>query len=327
MANKPLVVVTRKLPEVIESRMIELFDARLRDDDTPMCGEELAKAIAVADVLVPTVTDRIDAELLGLASGRLKLIANFGAGVDNIDLDAAQRRAITVTNTPTVLTEDTADMAMAMILAVPRRLVEGEQLVSKGLWKGWGPTSMLGHRIWGKSLGSIGMGRSGIAVARRARGFGLSIHYHNRSQLPEAAERGLEATYWDSLDQMLAHMDIISVNCPHTPATYHLLSARRLALMKPHAYLVNTSRGEVVDECALTDMLREGRLAGAALDVFEHEPEINPALRALDNVLLLPHMGSATLEARVDMGEKVLINIRTFVDGHRPPDRVIAKLI
>ena len=327
MANKPLVVVTRKLPEVIEARMMELFDARLRDDDTPMCREDLAKVIRVADVLVPTVTDRIDAELLGLASGRLKLIANFGAGVDNIDLDAAQRRAITVTNTPTVLTEDTADMAMAMILAVPRRLVEGEQLVSKGLWKGWGPTSMLGHRIWGKSLGIIGMGRIGSAVARRARGFGLSIHYHNRSRLPEAAEQDLEATYWDSLDQMLAHMDIISVNCPHTPATYHLLSARRLALMKPHAYLVNTSRGEVVDECALTDMLREGRLAGAALDVFEHEPEINPNLRALDNALLLPHMGSATLEARVDMGQKVLINIRTFVDGHRPPDRVIAKLI
>ena len=327
MANKPLVVVTRKLPEVIEARMMELFDARLRDDDTPMCREELVKAIEIADVLVPTVADRIDEELLGLASRRLKLIANFGAGVDNIDLDAAQRRAITVTNTPTVLTEDTADMTMAMILAVPRRLVEGEQLVSKGLWKGWGPTSMLGHRIWGKRLGIIGMGRIGSAVARRARGFGLSIHYHNRSRLPEAAEQGLEATYWDSLDQMLAHMDIISVNCPHTPATYHLLSARRLALMKSHAYLVNTSRGEVVDECALTEMLREGRLAGAALDVFEHEPEINPNLRALENALLLPHMGSATLEARVDMGEKVLVNIRTFVDGHRPPDRVIAKLI
>ena len=327
MANKPLVVVTRKLPEVIEARMMELFDVRLRDDDTPMGREELAKAIEIADVLVPTVADRIDEELLGLASCRLKLIANFGAGVDNIDLDAAQRRAITVTNTPTVLTEDTADMTMAMILAVPRRLVEGEQLVSKGLWKGWGPTSMLGHRIWGKRLGIIGMGRIGSAVARRARGFGLSIHYHNRSQLPEAAEQGLGATYWDSLDQMLAHMDIISVNCPHTPATYHLLSARRLALMKSHAYLVNTSRGEVVDECALTEMLREGRLAGAALDVFEHEPEINPNLRALENALLLPHMGSATLEARVDMGEKVLVNIRTFVDGHRPPDRVIAKLI
>ncbi len=327
MANKPFVVVTRKLPEVIEARMMELFDVRLRDDDTPMGREELAKAIEIADVLVPTVADRIDEELLGLASCRLKLIANFGAGVDNIDLDAAQRRAITVTNTPTVLTEDTADMTMAMILAVPRRLVEGEQLVSKGLWKGWGPTSMLGHRIWGKRLGIIGMGRIGSAVARRARGFGLSIHYHNRSQLPEAAEQGLGATYWDSLDQMLAHMDIISVNCPHTPATYHLLSARRLALMKSHAYLVNTSRGEVVDECALTEMLREGRLAGAALDVFEHEPEINPNLRELENALLLPHMGSATLEARVDMGEKVLVNIRTFVDGHRPPDRVIAKLI
>ena len=327
MANKPLVVVTRKLPEVIEARMMELFDARLRDDDTPMSREELGKAIGIADVLVPTVTDRIDAELLALASRRLKLIANFGAGVDNIDLDAAQGRVITVTNTPAVLTEDTADMTMAMILAVPRRLVEGEQLVSKGEWKGWGPTTMLGHRIWGKRLGIIGMGRIGTAVARRARGFGLSIHYHNRCRLPESAEKGLEATYWDSLDQMLAHMDIVSVNCPHTPATYHLLSARRLALMKTHAYLVNTSRGEVVDEAALTDMLHERRLAGAALDVFEHEPAINPRLRELDNALLLPHMGSATLEARVDMGEKVLINIRTFVDGHKPPDRVIAKLI
>ena len=327
MAKKPLVVVTRKLPEVTEARMMELFDARLRDSDTPMLQEELAKAIAIADVLVPTVTDRIDAELLVLAGRQLKLVANFGAGVDNIDLNAAQSQNITVTNTPAVLTEDTADMTMAMILAVPRRLVEGEQLVSAGQWKGWGPTSMLGHRIWGKRLGIIGMGQIGTAVARRARGFGLGIHYHNRSRLPESAEQDLEATYWDSLDQMLAHMDIVSVNCPHTPATYHLLSARRLALMKPQAYLVNTSRGEVIDEDALTAMLREGRLAGAALDVFEHAPAINPKLRELDNVLLLPHMGSATLESRIDMGEKVLINIRTFVDGHKPPDRVIAKLI
>ena len=327
MTNKPVVVVTRKLPLVIEARMTELFDARLRADDTPMLSDELVDALATADVLVPTVTDRIDANLLDAAGNKLALIANFGAGVDNIDLDIAQRRNITVTNTPAVLTEDTADMAMAMILAVPRRLVEGQQLVSNDNWKGWSPTSMLGHRIWGKALGIIGMGQIGSAIARRARGFGIAIHYHNRNRLPATAEQDLGAVFWDSLDQMLAHVDILSVNCPHTPSTYHLLSARRLALMKPDAYLVNISRGEVIDEVALADMLREGRLAGAALDVFEHEPAINPKLRALDNVLLLPHMGSATLESRIEMGEKVLINIRTFVDGHHPPDRVIAKLI
>ena len=327
MTNKPVVVVTRKLPLVIEARMTELFDARLRADDIPMLSDELVDVLATADVLVPTVTDRIDANLLNAAGNKLALIANFGAGVDNIDLDIAQSRNITVTNTPAVLTEDTADMAMAMILAVPRRLVEGQQLVSNDNWKGWSPTSMLGHRIWGKALGIIGMGQIGSAIARRARGFGLAIHYHNRSRLPELAEQDLGAVFWDSLDQMLAHVDILSVNCPHTPSTYHLLSARRLALMKPDAYLINISRGEVIDEVALAEMLREGRLAGAALDVFEHEPAINPKLRALDNVLLLPHMGSATLESRIEMGEKVLINIRTFVDGHHPPDRVIAKLI
>ena len=327
MTNKPVVVVTRKLPLVIEARMTELFDARLRADDIPMLSDELVDALATADVLVPTVTDRIDANLLDAAGNKLALIANFGAGVDNIDLDIAQSRNITVTNTPAVLTEDTADMAMAMILAVPRRLVEGQQLVSNDNWKGWSPTSMLGHRIWGKALGIIGMGQIGSAIARRARGFGIAIHYHNRNRLPATAEQDLGAVFWDSLDQMLAHVDILSVNCPHTPSTYHLLSARRLALMKPDAYLINISRGEVIDEVALADMLREGRLAGAALDVFEHEPAINPKLRALDNVLLLPHMGSATLESRIEMGEKVLINIRTFVDGHHPPDRVIAKLI
>lgn len=307
--------------------MTELFDARLRADDIPMLSNELVDALATADVLVPTVTDRIDANLLNAAGNKLALIANFGAGVDNIDLDIAQSRNITVTNTPAVLTEDTADMAMAMILAVPRRLVEGQQLVSNDSWKGWSPTSMLGHRIWGKALGIIGMGQIGSAIARRARGFGIAIHYHNRNRLPATAEQDLGAVFWDSLDQMLAHVDILSVNCPHTSSTYHLLSARRLALMKPDAYLINISRGEVIDEVALADMLREGRLAGAALDVFEHEPAINPKLRALDNVLLLPHMGSATLESRIEMGEKVLINIRTFVDGHHPPDRVIAKLI
>ncbi|HJM61003.1 MAG TPA: D-glycerate dehydrogenase, partial [Alphaproteobacteria bacterium] len=275
-------------------------------------------------VLVPTVTDRIDAGMIAQAGERLKLIASFGAGVDHIDVASAHARGITVTNTPGVLTEDTADMTMALILSVPRRLAEGERLMRSGEWGGWGPTSMLGRRIWGKRLGIIGMGRIGNAVARRARGFGLSIHYHNRRRVPDTLEAELEATYWESLDQMLARMDIISVNCPHTPATYHLLSARRLAQLQPHAYIVNTSRGEVIDEAALTRMLREGKLAGAGLDVFEHEPAVNPKLLELESVVLLPHMGSATLEGRTDSGEKVIVNIKTFVDGHAPPDRVLA---
>ena len=326
-AKKPLVVVTRKLPEVIETRMMELFDTRLNHDDRPMSKSALIDSIAQADVLVPTVTDRIDASILSQAGPNLRLIANFGAGVDHIDLATARERGITVTNTPDVLTEDTADMAMALILAVPRRLAEGERLVRSGKWAGWGPTFMMGRRIWGKRLGIIGMGRIGQAVARRARGFGLSVHYHNRRRLHPEIEQELEATYWESLDQMLARMDVISIHCPHTPATYHLLSARRLQLLQPHAYVVNTARGEVIDENALTRMLQKGELAGAGLDVFEHEPAINQKLLDLDNVVLLPHMGSATLEARIDMGEKVLINIKTFADGHSPRDRVLASML
>jgi len=321
--KKPLVVVTRKLPDIIETRMMELFEPRLNLDDHAMTPQELIAAVSQADVLVPTVTDRIDAALLQHAGPRLKLVASFGTGVDHIDLAAARAKEITVTNTPGVLTEDTADMAMALILATTRRLVEGERLVREGRWQGWGPTLMLGHRLGGKRLGIIGMGRIGQAVARRARGFGLSIHYHNRRRVPEAVEQELEATYWESLDQMLARMDVISVNCPHTPATFHLLSARRLKLLRPHAILVNTARGEVIDEDELTRMLVAREIAGAGLDVFEHEPAINPKLLKLDNVVLLPHMGSATLEGRVDMGEKVIVNIKTFIDGHRPPDRVI----
>jgi glyoxylate reductase len=326
-AKKPLVVVTRKLPDVIETRLMELFDTRLNLDDKPMSKSALIEAVTQADVLVPTVTDRIDAGILSQAGANLRLIANFGAGVDHIDLATARQRGITITNTPDVLTEDTADMTMALILAVPRRLAEGERLVRSGKWAGWGPTFMLGRRIWGKRLGIIGMGRIGQAVARRAKGFGLSVHYHNRRRLHPEIENGLEATYWESLDQMLARMDVISVHCPHTPATYHLLSARRLQLMQPHAYVVNTARGEVIDENALTRMLQKGELAGAGLDVFEHEPAINPKLLELDNVVLLPHMGSATIEARIDMGEKVLINIKTFADGHNPPDRVLASML
>ena len=321
--KKPLVVITRKLPEQIEARMMELFDTQLRDDDEAMTKADLIAAVKSADVVVSTVTDRIDSGILAQSSPKLRLIANYGAGVDNIDLQTARQRGITVTNTPDVLTEDTADMAMALVLAVPRRLVEGERLVRSGDWSGWGPTTMLGHRIWGKRLGIVGLGRVGQAVARRARGFGLSIHYHNRRRVADGLEQALEATWWESLDQMLARVDIVSMHCPHTPATYHLLSARRLKLLREHAYVVNTSRGEVIDENALTRMLRAGELAGAGLDVFEHEPAVNPKLLELENVVLLPHMASATLEGRIDMGEKVLINIKTFVDGHQPPDRVI----
>jgi glyoxylate reductase len=327
MASKPLVVVTRKLPDPIETRMMELFQVKLNLDDKPLSQAQLIAAAKEADVLVPTVTDRIDSAVLSQAGPKLRLIASFGTGVDHIDLATARQRGITVTNTPGVLTEDTADMTMALILAVPRRLAEGERLIRSGNWSGWGPTTMLGHRIWGKRLGIIGMGRIGTAVARRARGFGLAIHYHNRKPVHADLEAELEATYWESLDQMLARMDIISINCPHTPATYHLLSARRLKLLQRQTYIVNTSRGEVIDENALTRMLEKGEIAGAGLDVFEHEPAVNPRLLRLDNVCLLPHMGSATMEGRIDMGEKVIINIKTFADGHRPPDRVIEAMI
>jgi glyoxylate reductase len=321
------VVVTRKLPELVESRMRELFDVTLNASDAPMSRDQLAAAMRTASVLVPTVTDRIDKALLSLAGPQLKLVANYGTGVDNIDLETARNRGIIVTNTPGILTEDTADMTMALILMVPRRLVEGAAYLHEGHeWSGWSPTWMLGHRIWGKKLGIIGMGRIGRAVARRAKAFGLSINYHNRRRVPAAVEEELGATYWDSLDQMLAHMDIISVNCPHTPATFHLLSSRRLKLLKPTAYVVNTARGEVIDENALARMVEAGEIGGAGLDVFENEPAINPKLLKNNKVVVLPHLGSATLEGRLDMGEKVIINIRTFLDGHNPPDRVHAAM-
>jgi glyoxylate reductase len=328
--TKPIVIVTRKLPEPVETRMRELFETRLNIDDKPMTQAELVEAIKAADVLVPTVTDRIDQSVIAQAGKRLKLIANFGNGVDNIAVETAIDRGIAVTNTPNVLTEDTADMTMALLLAVPRRLIEGARVLSEGeSWSGWSPTWMLGKRIWGKRLGIIGMGRIGTAVARRARAFGLAIHYHNRRRVDEATEAELEATYWDSLDQMLARMDIISVNCPHTPATFHLLSKRRLQLMRPEAFIVNTARGEILDEDALVKCLESGALAGAALDVFEHEPAVNPRLIKLaraGKVVLLPHMSSATEEGRIEMGEKVIINIRTLMDGHKPPDRILPTL-
>ncbi len=324
---RPRVVVTRKLPEAVETRLRELFEVELNVDDRPMERDALAEAMGRADVLVPTLGDRIDAGLLARAGPDLKLIANYGAGVDHIDVETARRRGILVSNTPGVLTEDTADMTMALILAVPRRLMEGARLMAEDAWTGWAPSAMAGRRITGKRLGILGMGRIGQAVARRARAFGLSIHYHNRRRLHAEIEAGLEASYWESLDQMLARVDILSVNCPHTPATFHLLSARRLQLMKPTAYIVNTSRGEVIDENALARQLEAGRLAGAGLDVFEREPAVNPRLRGKDNVLLLPHMGSATEEGRLEMGEKVIINVKTFADGHRPPDLVVPAML
>jgi len=328
--KKPLVVVTRKLPDIIETRMCELFDTRLNMDDRPMSPAEIAEAAKIADVLVPTVTDRIDTGLIQAAGEQLKLIANFGNGVDNIDVLAAHERGIDVTNTPGVLTEDTADMTMALILSVMRRIVEGAHVIPGGEWGGWSPTWMLGRRITGKRLGIIGMGRIGQAVARRAQAFGLQIHYHNRRRVSSAIEEALEATYWESLDQMLARMDIVSINCPHTPATYHLLSARRLKHLRPQAILVNTARGEVIDEITLTRMLEAGEIAGAGLDVFEHEPAVSSKLTKLaaaGKVTLLPHMGSATTEGRIDMGEKVIINVKAFMDGHRPPDRVLPSML
>jgi glyoxylate reductase len=321
------VVVTRRLPEVVETRLKELFDVELRDDDTPMTTEQLADAMGRADVLVCTITDKIDVKLLGRAGEQLKLIANFGAGVDHIDVATARQRGIHVSNTPGVVTEDTADIVIALILAVTRRMAEGIRVAQSDSWGGWAPTAMLGGRIKGRRLGILGMGRIGQAVARRANAFGMQVHYHNRRRLRPEIEEELDATYWESLDQMVARVDVLSINCPHTPSTFHLMNARRLKLMKPTAVIVNTSRGEVIDENALTRMLRAGEIAGAGLDVFERGHEINPRLRELSNAILLPHMGSATLEGRIEMGEKVIVNIKTFADGHRPPDLVVPSML
>ena len=321
--TKPTVVVTRKLPDTVETRMMELFDVRLNVDDHPFTTDELIATSAMCDVLVPTLTDVLSAEVIAKFNPRLKMIANFGNGVDHIDVTAAQARGIMVSNTPDVLTDDTADMTMALIVGVPRRLVEGARMIREDRFTGWTPTHMLGHRLAGKRLGIIGMGRIGTAVARRARGFGMTVHYHNRRRLQPELEAEVEATYWESLDQMLARMDIVTIHCPHTPATFHLLSERRLKLLKPSSYVINTARGEIVDEKALIKLLQDGKIAGAGLDVFEHEPAVNPKLLAMDKVTLLPHMGSATIEGRINMGEKVIINIRAFADSHALPDRVL----
>lgn len=321
------VVVTRRLPEAVETRLSELFNVRLRESDAPMSRSELVSAIQEADVLVSTLSDTIDAPVLAQAGDRLKLIANYGAGVDHIDVETARSRGILVSNTPGVAADDTADMTMAMIIGATRRIPEGMRLLAKGEWTGWAPNALLGQRLGGKRLGILGMGRIGQAVARRAQAFGMQVHYHNRRRLRPEIEDALEATYWESLDQMVARMDVLTVHCPHTPGTFHLMNARRLKLMKPSAYLVNTSRGEVIDENALVRLLKAGDISGAALDVYEHGAEVNPELVALENVVLLPHMGSATIEGRLEMGEKVLINIKTFDDGHRPPDLVVPAML
>jgi len=329
-ARKPKIIVTRRLPDAVEARMGELFDTELNADDEPFSRARLIGAVKTAECLVPTVTDRIDRSLLGQAGEQLKLIANFGNGVDNIDIAAAAEKGIIVTNTPNVLTEDTADMTMGLMIAVARRFDEGVDAMREGRFRGWSPTWMLGRRIWGKRLGIVGMGRIGTAVARRARAFGLSIHYHNRSRVSEQVEQELDATYWESLDQMLSRVDVVSVNCPHTPATFHLLSARRIALMQPGSIIVNTARGEIIDQDALVRALQEDRLAGAGLDVLEHEPAVSEDLMALSRqgkAVILPHMGSATIEGRQEMGERVIINIRTWMDGHRPPDRILASMV
>ncbi len=325
--NKAKIIVTRRLPEIVETRMMELFDTKLNSDDHPFSSSELLNAVNEADIIVPTVTDKIDKNLLCSKNRKIKLIANFGAGVDHIDIEYAEKNKLIVTNTPGVLTEDTADMVMALILSVPRKLLKGERLIRSGDWKGWSPTHMMGSRIWGKRLGIIGMGRIGQAVARRAGGFGLNIHYHNRNRLPDVIEKSLKATYWEDLDQMLPKMDIISINCPSTADTFHLLSHERLTSLQSHAYIVNTSRGKVIDEDALAKLLEKGNIAGAGLDVFEREPAVSDSLLNAPNTVLLPHMGSSTVEARNEMGEKVIINIQTFLDGHKPPDRVLSEVL
>ena len=324
---KTKIILTRRLPDSVETRMRELFDATLNQTDQPFTEKQLIEAVKTAEVLVPTVTDNLNASIIEKAGPQLRLIASFGTGVDHIDVKAAREKGITVTNTPGVLSEDTADVALALILAVPRRILQGDAKIRSGQWHGWSPTGMLGHRINGKRLGIIGMGSIGQAIARRAKAFGMSIHYHNRKPVHQSTELELEATYWETVEQMLPRIDILSVNCPSTPATHHLLNKQRLSLLSPHTYLVNTGRGDVIEEKALIDLLSENKIAGAGLDVYEHEPSVTSDLIDLPNVVLLPHIGSATIEGRHAMGDKVIINIQTFLDGHTPPDRVVPAML
>ena len=325
--QKPKVVVTRRLPATVENRMKELFDVELNKNDIPMSAKELAIAMGKADILVPTISDTIDSKLLARAGENLRLIASYGAGFDHIDVQTARQRGILVSNTPGVLTDDTADMTLALMLGVMRRFQEGASLIQKKSWDGWSPSAMLGTRLGGKRLGILGMGRIGSAVASRAKAFGMEINYHNRKKLHPALEAPSDAIFWENFGSMLKEIDVLSINCPHTPSTFHMINGGRLSLMKESAFIVNTSRGEVIDENALARALKNKKLAGAALDVFEARKEVNPQLRNLPNVMLLPHMGSATDEARIEMGEKVIINIKTFIDGHRPPDQVVPAML
>lgn len=324
-SSKLSVVVTRRLPGVVENRLAELFDTTLNQTDTPFSHEQLTKALQTADVLIPTLSDKLDAETLAKAGKQLKLITNYGSGFDHIDIEAAHKHGIIVTNTPGLLSEDSADMTLALILTVMRRFKEGSAALQSGDWTGWSPSSFLGTSIGGKTLAIIGMGRVGMAVARRANAFGMKVIYHNRKPVHPEIERNLNATYIDKLDDMLPMADVLSIHCPNTPETHHLLNTKRLAMLKPTAFVINTARGSVIDETALIDALEQGALAGAGLDVFEKGAQVNPRLCGRDNVMLLPHMASATKEARVDMGEKVILNIKTFELGHRPPDQVLPK--
>ena len=321
------VALTRRLPDVVEKRLAQLFNVQFRKEDTQLTKQDLIDHMKDVDVLVPCISDVIDASMLAQAGKQLKLIANFGAGFDNIDVATALHRGILVSNTPDVVTEDTADMAMALMLSVTRQIPQGLTFMQSGRWDGWSPSAFLGSRLAGKRLGILGMGRIGRAIAVRAKAFGMEVHYHNRQRLHKNLEDQYDANYWVSLDQMVAHVDILSINCPHTPSTFHLMNARRLKLLKPDAVVINTSRGEVLDENALTNMLQHKEIAGAGLDVYERGREINPKLMKLQNVVLLPHISSATREGRLEMGEKVIINIKTFSDGHRPPDQVVPSML
>jgi len=321
--ERPSVRVTRTLLPAVEKRMAELFDTRFNADDVPLTRDALVAAMADCDVLVPTVTDTIDASIIAAAPPRLKLIASYGAGVNHIDLAAAKAKGIMVTNTPGVFTDDTADLTMALILNVPRRLGEGHRAMRNGEWSGWSPTGMLGHRIGGKTLGIIGLGRIGEAVAMRAKAFGMNIIYNKRSRLPASVEDELGVTFEPDIDRLVARSDIITLHCPLTADTNKIINADRIAHMKPNAYVINSSRGELIDEDALIAALQSGRIAGAGLDVYTHEPAVDSRFLSIANAVLLPHLGSATFEGREASGERVITNIRVWADGHRPPDQVL----
>ena len=325
--KKPKVIITRRLQDRVEKRMRELFNVDLSNAEYPISRQELLSAVKEADILVPTIGDKIDASILSAASSNLKLIANYGAGYDHIDIKTALQRGIIVTNTPSVLTTDTADMTMALILAIPRKLREGHEEMQSGSWKGWSPSAMIGMRITGKKLGILGMGRIGQAIAKRAKAFDLDINYHNRRRLHQNIEESLSARYWENLEEMLSTIDILVVSASLNPSSLYLLDAKCLGRMKHTAYLVNISRGEIIDQKALVRQLKDGRLGGAGLDVYDSEEIIGSDFKSLKNVFLLPHMGSSTLEGRIEMGEKVIINIKTFIDGHRPPDQIVPSML